>query len=105
VHTFKNDMNHDFGSMGSGYPLANDVNSDEYERGTCCYFLIAKPIVQEVVEVFRSVNPKSRSARRHEEDMHTEAAPSRSANPDLLATMCACPHNFYPNNASWPATQ
>jgi hypothetical protein len=29
VHTFKNDMHIDFGSLGSGKPLTNEVNSGE----------------------------------------------------------------------------
>jgi hypothetical protein len=41
------------------------------------------------VEVCRSVNPKSRSTQRREEDMDTEAALSRGADPELLATMRA----------------
>jgi hypothetical protein len=104
VHTFNNDMHRYVGSMGSENPLTNEVNSGEDERGTFWYLLIAKPIIQEAVEVFRSAKPKSRSTQRREEDMDTEAAPSRGADPELLATMHACPRNLYSSNASWPAT-
>jgi hypothetical protein len=89
VHTFDKDMHHGFGSMGSGNPLTNEVNSGEDERGTFSYFLILKPIIQEVVEVFRSAKPKSCSTQRREEEMDTEAAPSHGADPELLATMRA----------------
>jgi hypothetical protein len=46
VHTFNKAMHRDFGSMGSGNPLTNEINSDEDERGTFWYFLIANPIAQ-----------------------------------------------------------
>jgi hypothetical protein len=34
VHAFDKDMHRDFGSMGSGNPLTNEVNSGEDEKGT-----------------------------------------------------------------------
>jgi hypothetical protein len=65
VHTFDKDMHRDFDLIGSGNPLKNEVYSGE-DDDTFWYCLIVKPIVQEVVEVFRSVKPKLRSTRKYE---------------------------------------
>jgi hypothetical protein len=89
LHRFDNDMHCNFGSMGSGNPHTNEIESGEDDKGTFWYFIILKPIVQEVVELFRLVKPKSRSTRIREEGMYTEAAPLRGADLELLATMCA----------------
>jgi hypothetical protein len=82
-------MHRDFGSIASGNPLIIEINSGEDERGTVWYFLIVKLIVQEAVEVFRSAKQKLHSKQRREEESDTEAAPSRGADPELLATMRA----------------
>jgi hypothetical protein len=87
VHLFDNDMHHDCGSIGSGNPLTNEVNSGEDDKGTFWCFLIVKPTVLELVEVFRSKKPKLCSTRRREEKMDTKAAPSLDADPELLATV------------------
>jgi hypothetical protein len=94
VNKFDKDMRRDFGSMGSGTPLINEVHSGEDEKGNFWYCLIAKPIIQEVVEVFRPAKPKSRSTGRREEEIDTEAdisAMPRAGGPDpeLFATMRA----------------
>jgi hypothetical protein len=85
VNTFDKGMHCDFGSMGSGNPLANEVNSGEDNKGTFWYFLIVNLIVHEVVEVFRSAKPKLRNTQRRDEEMDTDAETFATphAGPDL----------------------
>jgi hypothetical protein len=88
VHIFDRDMHCDFSSMSANNPLDNECYIDQDSKGTTCYCLVAKPIIQEANEVFKSVKPKMRGTRRREDDMDAEASPV-VANNELIVTVRA----------------
>jgi hypothetical protein len=75
VHIFNRDMDQDFSSMSADNPLDNECYMDQDSKGTTWYCLVAKPIVQEATEVFKSVKPKMHGTRRREDDMDAEDSP------------------------------
>jgi hypothetical protein len=88
VHIFDRGMYRDFSSMSANNPLDNECYMDQDSKGTTWYCLVAKPIVQEATEVFKSAKPKMRGTRRREDDMDAEASPV-VANNELIATVHA----------------